>query len=44
MVSWAPGTKRALGQFQKSNGMQQTARLDSKTMAALTGATDVGEE
>ena len=32
-----PETKRALGQFQKNNGMGRTASLDAQTWEALTG-------
>lgn len=32
-----PETKRALAQFQKSNGIGQTASLDAQTWEALTG-------
>ena len=32
-----PETKRALSQFQKINGLDQTASLDTQTFEALTG-------
>jgi peptidoglycan hydrolase-like protein with peptidoglycan-binding domain len=32
-----PETKQALGQFQKINGLDQTASLDTHTFEALTG-------
>jgi len=37
-----PGTKRALAEFQKSNGLERTATLDQKTADALIGNTGVG--
>jgi peptidoglycan hydrolase-like protein with peptidoglycan-binding domain len=33
-----PGTKRALSQFQKMNGLGPTASLDAQTWEALTGS------
>ena len=33
-----PGTKRALSQFQKINGLGRTASLDAQTWEALTGS------
>jgi peptidoglycan hydrolase-like protein with peptidoglycan-binding domain len=33
-----PETKRALGQFQKTNGLSRTASLDAQTWEALTGS------
>ena|SRR5215472_3236359 len=36
-------TTRALLTFQKTNGLQQTARLDQQTADALVGDTGVGE-
>jgi peptidoglycan hydrolase-like protein with peptidoglycan-binding domain len=38
-----PATKRALGQFQKNNGMGQTASLDAHTWEALTGDPSIGQ-
>ncbi len=38
-----PQTKRALGQFQENNGLDQTASLDAQTWEALTGGTGGGE-
>jgi peptidoglycan hydrolase-like protein with peptidoglycan-binding domain len=38
-----PETKRALGQFQKNNGMGWTASLDAQTWEALTGYADIGQ-
>ncbi len=32
---WGPNTRRALREFQQSNGLPQTGRLDSATVAAL---------
>jgi peptidoglycan hydrolase-like protein with peptidoglycan-binding domain len=32
-----PETKQALGQFQKINGLDQTASLDAHTFVVLTG-------
>ena len=36
-------TKQALGQFQKKNGLSQTARLDQPTMDKLLGNTGTGQ-
>jgi hypothetical protein len=36
-------TKQALGQFQKKNGLSQTARLDQPTMDRLLGNTGAGQ-
>ena len=36
-------TKRALGQFQKNNGMGRTASLDAHTWEALTGDPGIGQ-
>lgn len=36
-------TKQALGQFQKKNGLSQTARLDQPTMDKLLGNTGDGQ-
>jgi peptidoglycan hydrolase-like protein with peptidoglycan-binding domain len=33
-----PETKRALGQFQRTNGLSRTASLDAQTWEALTGS------
>ena len=38
-----PETKRALAEFQKSNGLERTATLDQKTADALIGDTDAGQ-
>jgi peptidoglycan hydrolase-like protein with peptidoglycan-binding domain len=38
-----PETKRALGQFQKNNGMGRTASLDAHTWEALTGDPGIGQ-
>lgn len=38
-----PETKRALAQFQKDYGLQQTATLDPQTMDALTGNPGIGQ-
>jgi peptidoglycan hydrolase-like protein with peptidoglycan-binding domain len=38
-----PETKRALAEFQKSNGLERTATLDQKTADALIGNTGVGQ-
>jgi peptidoglycan hydrolase-like protein with peptidoglycan-binding domain len=38
-----PATKRALGQFQKNNGMGRTASLDAHTWEALTGDPGIGQ-
>lgn len=37
-----PRTKSALAQFQKHNGLSQTAALDAQTWDALTGDSNVG--
>jgi peptidoglycan hydrolase-like protein with peptidoglycan-binding domain len=37
-----PETKRALGQFQKANGLGRTASLDAQTWEALTGDPSIG--
>jgi peptidoglycan hydrolase-like protein with peptidoglycan-binding domain len=39
-----PETKRALAEFQKSNGLERTVTLDQKTADALIGNTGVGGE
>lgn len=38
-----PETKQALAQFQKNNGLSQTATLDRPTMDKLLGNTGVGQ-
>jgi peptidoglycan hydrolase-like protein with peptidoglycan-binding domain len=38
-----PETKRALAEFQKSNGLERTATLDQKTADALIGNTGAGQ-
>ena len=38
-----PETKEALLRFQKSNGLERTAKLDQATADALIGNTDFGE-
>lgn len=38
-----PETKRALGQFQKNNGLGRTASLDARTWEALTGDPGIGQ-
>jgi peptidoglycan hydrolase-like protein with peptidoglycan-binding domain len=38
-----PETKRAIGQFQQSNGLSRTAVLDAKTFDALTGSPGIGQ-
>jgi peptidoglycan endopeptidase LytF len=38
-----PQTKRALTQFQKSNGLKETATLDPQTADALVGNPDIGQ-
>jgi hypothetical protein len=38
-----PETKRALGQFQKNNGLGRTASLDAQTWGALTGDPGIGQ-
>jgi peptidoglycan hydrolase-like protein with peptidoglycan-binding domain len=38
-----PETKRALGQFQKNNGLGSTASLDAQTWEALTADSGIGE-
>ena len=38
-----PETKRALAEFQRSNGLERTATLDQKTADALIGDTVVGQ-
>ncbi|HUC10177.1 MAG TPA: peptidoglycan-binding domain-containing protein [Stellaceae bacterium] len=38
-----PQTKRGLAQFQKNNGLDQTASLDAQTWEALTGSPDIGQ-
>jgi peptidoglycan hydrolase-like protein with peptidoglycan-binding domain len=38
-----PETKRAVEQFQKNSGLDQTALLDAKTWEALTGNSEIGE-
>jgi peptidoglycan hydrolase-like protein with peptidoglycan-binding domain len=38
-----PGTKRALAEFQKANGLKQTATLDQQTADALIGDTGIGQ-
>ena len=38
-----PETKRALAEFQKSNGLERTVTLDQKTADALIGNTGVGQ-
>lgn len=39
---FGPQTKNAVKQFQKENGLKQTARLDSATMKKLTEAGGAG--
>jgi peptidoglycan hydrolase-like protein with peptidoglycan-binding domain len=36
-------TKRALAEFQKTNGLEQTARLDQQTADALIGNAGIGQ-
>ena len=38
-----PETKRALSEFQNSNGLERTARLDQHTADALIGGPGVGQ-
>jgi hypothetical protein len=38
-----PETRQALAQFQKSNGLDQTASLDAQTWETLTGNPDIGQ-
>src|SRR5215469_10369026 len=38
-----PQTKRALALFQKSNGLERTARLDQQTADVLIGNTEIGQ-
>ena len=38
-----PETKRALAEFQKANGLKQTATLDQQTADALIGNTGTGQ-
>lgn len=38
-----PETKRALSQFQKTNGLEATALLDAQTWEALTSSSGFGE-
>ena len=38
-----PETRRALAQFQKNNGLDQTALLDAQTWETLTGNPDIGQ-
>src|SRR5262245_36036246 len=38
-----PQTKRALGQFQKNNGLERTATLDPHTLDALIGNPGIGQ-
>jgi peptidoglycan hydrolase-like protein with peptidoglycan-binding domain len=38
-----PATKRALGLFQKNNGLQRTATLDPQTLDALIGNPSIGQ-
>lgn len=38
-----PQTQRALGRFQKNNGLEQTATLDPQTLQALTGEPGMGQ-
>ena len=38
-----PETKRALAEFQKSNGLERTVTLDQKTADALIGNIGVGQ-
>ena len=38
-----PETKRAILEFQKSNSLERTGRLDQQTADALTGDTVVGQ-
>ena len=38
-----PETKRALGQFQKNNGLGRTASLNAQTWEALTGDPGIGQ-
>ena len=38
-----PETKRALLEFQKSNGLERTARLDQHTADALIGGPGIGQ-
>jgi peptidoglycan hydrolase-like protein with peptidoglycan-binding domain len=38
-----PETKRALGQFQKNNGLGRTASLDAQTWEALTSDPGIGQ-
>jgi peptidoglycan hydrolase-like protein with peptidoglycan-binding domain len=38
-----PETRRALGQFQKNNGLGRTASLDAQTWEALTSDPGIGQ-
>ena len=38
-----PETKRALAEFQKTNGLKQTATLDQQTADALIGNAGIGQ-
>ena len=38
-----PKTRQALAQFQKNNGLDQTASLDAQTWEMLTGNPDIGQ-
>lgn len=38
-----PKTRQALAQFQKNNGLNQTASLDAQTWETLTGNPDIGQ-
>jgi peptidoglycan hydrolase-like protein with peptidoglycan-binding domain len=38
-----PATKRAITQFQKNSGLDQTASLDAQTWDALTGNPGIGD-
>jgi peptidoglycan hydrolase-like protein with peptidoglycan-binding domain len=38
-----PDTKRAIDQFQQSNGLSRTAVLDAQTFDALTGSPGIGQ-
>jgi Putative peptidoglycan binding domain len=38
-----PETRQALAQFQKNNGLDQTASLDAQTWEMLTGHPDIGQ-
>jgi peptidoglycan hydrolase-like protein with peptidoglycan-binding domain len=38
-----PETRQALAQFQKNNGLDQTASLDAQTWETLTGNPDIGQ-